>query len=212
MKNEQKEDQRGKAPKLSNAARASGYATAEEIAEMLKLSVQRVRQLRNEGAMITEDTPQGRRYHLVKSLHALCMYLLARQDKDAVKDRAAKADADYKERKAALMDIELKKRKGEVHEARHVMELLNGMIIEMKAAFLAIPARIAMSLLQCRNANETSEIVRNAICEVMEDLASHEYDPEKFRQLVDEDGDINALQDDEEEEEADTPQASDDDE
>ena len=193
-------DQRGKAPKVSEDARAKGYVTAEEIANLLKLSPQRIRQLRNEGAMITEDTPQGKRYHLVKSLLALSKYLLAKQDRSSTKERAAKADADYKERKAALMDIELRKRKGEVHEARHVRELMNGMIIETKAAFLAIPGRIAVSLMHCRNENEMADTVRSALCAVMEDMATREYDPDKFRQMVDEDGDIILDQEDEEEE------------
>lgn len=193
-------EKRGKAPKVSDDARAKGYATAEEIATLLKLSTQRIRQLRNEGAMVTEDTPQGKRYHLVKSLLALSKYLLSKQDRDILKERAAKADAEYKERKAALMDIELKKRRGEVHEAAHVKTLMNGMIIETKAAFLAVPGRIAVSLMQCRNENEMADTVRLALCEVMDEMSQREYNPETFRQMVEEDGDINADDEDETEE------------
>lgn len=198
---EEKQDMRGKAPKVNDDARAKGYATAEEIATLLKLSTQRIRQLRNEGAMVTEDTPQGKRYHLVKSLLALSKYLLSKQDRDILKERAAKADAEYKERKAALMDIELKKRRGEVHEAEHVKILMNAMIIETKAAFLAVPGRIAVSLMHCRNENEMADIVRNALCEVMEEMSHREYDPETFRQMVEEDGDINADEEEDETEE-----------
>lgn len=187
--------------KMERDEMAKGYVRSEKLGQMLGISQRHILRLRADGALVTESTEWGQRYHLVKSLIACVKYYMNKQDTQSEKQRAQAAEADYKEKKAEMIDIELRKRKGEVHEARHIRELINGMIIEMKAAFLAIPARIAMSLLQCRNANETSEIVRNALCEVMEDLASHEYDPEKFRRLVDEDGDINALQDDDDEEE-----------
>ena len=194
---------RTRAPQLSDEARQQGYATAEELADLLGLSVQRIRQLRNEGAMITEQTPQGMRYHKEKSLAAFCKYLLARQDRDTLKDRAAKAEAEYKEKKAALLDIELRKRKGEVHEARHVKELMNGMILETKAAFLAIPARIALKLALCKTENQMAAVVRKALFDVMASMAQHQYDPERYRKLVEEEGDLTAgLDFDTEEEEA----------
>lgn len=195
---------RTRAPQLSDEARQKGYATAEELADLLGLSVQRIRQLRNDGAMITEETPQGMRYHREKSLVALSKYLLAKQDRDTLKDRAAKADADYKEKKAALLDIELRKRKGEVHEARHVEELMNCMILETKAAFLAIPARIALKLALCKGENEMAAVVRKALYDVMASMAQHKYDPERYRQLVEEEGDLTAALnfDTEEEEES----------
>ena len=114
--------------------------------------------------------------------------------------RAQTAEADIKERKAELLRIELRKRKGEVHESRHVQELINGMILDTKATLLAIPSRIAPDLAMCKTENEMSKLVRNALCEAMLDMASHKYDPDKFRAMVEEDGDLIADLTEEEEE------------
>lgn len=180
--------------------RAAGYVRKEWLAEHFKVSQRQIQRWRSDGALVTENTKWGQRYHLLKSLSALCKYHMARQDAQGEKQRAVTADADYKERKAELLKIELRKRKGEVHEARHVMELMNGMILETKAALLAIPSRIAHDLAACHGENEIAACLRVALCDVMADLASSQYDPDKFRQLVEEDGDINAELTEEEEE------------
>ncbi len=175
------------------------YCTAEEIAHLLGLSVLRIRQLRNDGIMVAEKPKGSKRnaYLLIESLVSYCKHLQDRKSAVRAMERIKVAEADMKEKKAALLDIELRKRKGEVHESRHVSQLLNGMIIETKGALLGIPGRIAVEVSACGNPAESAQIIRHAICDVLADMSAHEYDAEKFRQLVAEDGDISA---DEEEE------------
>lgn len=177
---------------MESAEREAGYVRSEYLGKLLGVSQRYVQKLRADGALVTEQTQWGMRYHFVKSLLACVKYYMARQDAAGEKQRAQTAEADYKERKAALLQIELRKRKGEVHEARHVEELITVMILEIKAAFLALPGRIAVDLAACNGEAEIAAKLRVALCEVMEELANHEYDPDKFRQKVEEDGDINA--------------------
>lgn len=177
-----------------------GYVRAEKLGQLIGISQRHVQRLRADGALVTEKTQWGQRYHLVKSLIACVKYLLAKQDEKGEKMRAVTAEADYKERKAELLRIELRKRKGEIHEARHVQELINGMILDTKATMLAIPSRIVADLITCRTESEMEAVLRSAICEAMLEMTTHEYDPDKFRALVEEDGDINADLTEEEEE------------
>ncbi len=179
---------------IMTKAANSNYYTAEQMAKLLGLSVRRVQQLRSEGAMVTE-VPEGEtspRYNVVRSLLAYCKHLQSKADTTNANTRIKAAEADKKEKQAALLDIELRKRNGEVHEARHVATLIDGMIVEAKGAFLGVPGRIAVDLANCDNPAETAQIVRRAICDAMSDLAGRKYDPDRFRRLVEEDGDINA--------------------
>lgn len=169
---------------------ASGYVRAEDLAKILGLTVRRVQQLRADGALVTEKTKYGQRYHLLKSLVALVKHLMSRQDAQSEKQRALSADADYKERKAALMQIELRKRRGEVHEAAHVRQLMNGMILDTKALLTSLPGRIAHDLRMCSSENEIATCLRDSLFSVMDEMRQKQYDPDRFKQLVEEDGDF----------------------
>lgn len=169
-----------------------GYVRAEKLGQILGISQRHVQRLRADGALVTEKTAWGMRYNLVKSLIACVKYYMSRQDAQSEKQRAQTAEADYKENKAELLKIELRKRKGEVHESRHVKELINGMILDAKATMLAIVNRAAHDLLMCQTENEVAAVLRGHICEALQEMTTHQYDPEKFRAMVDDDGDINA--------------------
>lgn len=174
---------------MQAAERRQGLIRAEDLSKILGISVRRVQQLRADGALVTKKSEFGIRYDAMKSFTALAKYLLAKQDTASQKERAVRADADYKEKKAALMEIELRKRRLQVHEARHVRELMTGYALAIKAAFLAIPGRIAIQLYQCRNEAECASIVRTSICEALQELSEFKYDPEKFRKLIELEGD-----------------------
>lgn len=164
------------------------YGTAAELAKMLEITVRRVQQLRAEGVFITEETKHGLKYNITASLAAYCRRLLDKRDEASEKLRAAVADADYKENKSALLDIELRKRRGEIHEAAHVRELMNGMILSTKAALLSLPSKIAHDLKACETTASTAQTLRRAICEVMEEMANAQYNPAEFQRLIEEDG------------------------
>lgn len=188
--------------KMEQEETGKGYVRAEKLGQILGISQRHVQRLRADGALVTEKTAWGMRYHLMKSLVACVKYYMSRQDAQSEKQRAQTAEADYKENRAALLKIELRKRKGEVHEARHVRELINGMILDTKATMLAIVNRAAHDLILCKTENEVATVLRGHICEALQEMTTHEYDPEKFRAMVDDDGDINAdlTKDDDEEE------------
>lgn len=164
------------------------FGTAADLAKMLEITVRRVQQLRAEGVFITEETKDGPRYNITASLAAYCRRLLDKRDEASEKLRAAVADADYKENKSALLDIELRKRRGEIHEAAHVRELMNGMILTTKAAFLSLPSKIAHDLAACDSEAAIAQTLRAALCEVMEDMGRQQYNPAEFQRLIEEEG------------------------
>lgn len=186
--------------RMQEEERASGYVRKEFLADYFKVSQRTIQRWSAEGALVSEKTKWGQRYHAFKSFGALAKHLLKKQDAQSEKMRATTADADYKERKAELLRIELRKRKGEVHEARHVQELINAMIIDTKATLLAIPSRIVSDLIICKTESEMEAVLRGALCDAMLEMTTHKYDADKFRAMVEEDGDIIADLTEEEEE------------
>lgn len=168
--------------------RRAGYVRAERLGELIGLSQSRIRQLRADGALVTAATKWGKRYKFGDSLVALCKYLLAKSESASEKARKLTAEADYKESKARLIALDVRKREGELHEAEHVKELMNGGVLTTRAALLSLPGRCAHDLMRCRNENEVSECLRNAIYDVLRELARTQYDPEAFRALIIRDG------------------------
>lgn len=169
--------------------RRAGFGRAEDIAKLLDLSVRRVQQYRAEGALVTEKTKVGVRYNLIKSFIALAKHLLARQDAKNVKQRIDSATADLRERQAARELIKLKRLRGEVHDAKHVKAIMTRNNADIRAAFIALPGRIAPELAACAGANELAAVLRREIFETLRMLATREYSDEEFRAMVEADGD-----------------------
>ena len=177
-----------------------GYCTAEYLAKQYNISERQVRRLRADGAFVVEPTENGQRYNILKSFLQYGLYLQKKLDSSGEKQRAVTAEADYKERKAELMLLELRKRRGELHESRHVETIITHNILTAKAAFLALPGRIAQELSTCAGANEINAVLRKAIIEILNELAAKKYDPEEFKKLVEEESGYIADEEDEEDE------------
>lgn len=171
------------------------FVTVDVLAKLFDLSSRRIQQLRQDGVLKTTRTKAGMRYDSV-----LCVRDYIRHLRDCLEGKERKAasaelekqrmeaDVRYRRAKAEKEEILLALMRGEVHKAEHVRLLFNGMIMESKAAFMAIPGRCAMD---CSHAspNEAADIIKGAIYEVMAGMASRSYDPERFAALVREDGD-----------------------
>lgn len=164
------------------------YITVETLAGLLKVSPRRVQQLRTEGAVVTEKTPKGPRYHLIKSLLAFIAHQKEKVDMQDLKERSQKADTRYRESKALLYEMECRKRKGELHEAKHVEKLMNDMITGALGAVRAVPGRVAHDVLLCKTESEISACILSGIDFALREYAQKPYDADAFRALVEEEG------------------------
>lgn len=148
--------------------------------------------------MVTEKVGNETKYLLAPSLIQYIKYLQGKQDKAAVDERIKLAEAELKEKKAALAGLELSKRRGDVHEAEHVQIMMNAMVLETRAALVGLPSRIAMKCYG-KSVNEISNVLKQALNQVMIELSQRQYDPAAFEELVTAEGSW-LIQDDEEEE------------
>ena len=165
------------------------HCTAAQLAELLEVSPRWIKHLRAEGAAITETVDGRTKYNLIETLTAYIRFLKRDDETAQSKRRALKAIADYREHKAALLDLELKKRKGQLHEARHIRAIWTQNLTEIRAAFRAIPNRLAPELATCgHDTRAIASALKKEIDGTLHQLANREYDPEEFKRLVEADG------------------------
>lgn len=171
------------------------FVSVDILAKVFDLSSRRIQQLRQDGVLKTTRTKSGMRYDFLPCVRDYIRHLrdfLEGKERKAMSAELEKqkmeADVRYRKAKAEKEEILLALMRGDVHKAEHVRQLFNAMIMESKAAFMAIPGRCAMD---CSHAspNEAADIIKGAIYEVMEGMAAHSYDPDRFAALVREDGD-----------------------
>lgn len=167
----------------------AGYVRTEYLAAYLEVGTRHVATLRAQGALVTEKTKWGQRYNLLKSLRRYIAHLRAQSDSKSLKQRIDAATADLRERQAARELIRLKRLRGEVHDAKHVKAIMTRNNADIRAAFIALPGRIAPELATCAGANELAAVLRREIFETLRMLATREYSDEEFRAMVEAEGD-----------------------
>lgn len=167
--------------------RANKHVTVDVLAKATGLSTRRIQQLKQDGGFVTEETTMGRRYLLLESLIGFIKYLMKNQDSADIAKETKKADLRLKKAKAKVVENELRILEGESHRAEHVRQIFSYMITETKSALKGLPGRCAVSC-SGTTPTEASEILKNEIHSVLDRMCHLDYDPEKFSDMVKEDG------------------------
>lgn len=174
------------------------HCTVGELTTLLGVSRRRVQQLAQEGALIQEETKQGIRYLLIESLIAYANYCKGDQQEKDLDKKKKLAEIRYKEAKAKKEEILLQEISGEMHCSDHVRLLFSDMIGQTRAAFIGLPGRIAMDCVG-KSASEIAQVMSREIYDIMEQMAKGGYKPEKFHELVRDEGRIIQLEGEENE-------------
>lgn len=171
----------------SKAEEKAGYARAETLAEWFGVTVRTIQRYRADGALVTEKTKWGQRYHVLKSCKAFIAYLLKKLDTAEEKQRAIRADADYKERKAEILRLELDRLQGRLLDADDVELVITGIIVSVRGAMMSLPGRLAKDLAPLTGENEVAQKIKREVTALLNELAL-KYDPAEFRRLAEEKG------------------------
>lgn len=164
---------------------------AEVIARLFGKTVRRIQQLSQEGVLPFEETPEGRRYDLLPTITSYIKYLEDRVNKNGksqstIEREEKKLDAEikYKQAKADKMKLELDELKGTLHRAEDIEKLTNEMVFAVRSMLLALPGRVAMDLAAINNPAEVSAYMARHVAVLLDELATHEYSPAAYAQLV----------------------------
>lgn len=166
------------------------YQKADVIARLFGVTTRRVQQLTQDGIIPTEQTPSGRRYDLLPTITRYIKYLKERAENkrpQSMEDKlAAKLDAEikYKDAKAEKAKLELDELKGVLHRASDIEKLTNELVFAVRSMLLALPGRTAMDLAAINTAPEVSQYLERHVAVLLDELATHEYNPDAYKQLV----------------------------
>lgn len=169
---------------------AKNYQKAEVIARLFGKTTRRIQQLTSDGILPTEETPQGRRYDLFPTIMRYIKYLEGRLEKSkpqSLTDKAEKkldAEIKYKQAKADKAKLELDELKGTLHRAEDIEKITNELVFAVRSMLLALPGRVAMDLANINTAPEVSAYMAKHVAVLLDELATHEYNPDAYAQLV----------------------------
>jgi hypothetical protein len=162
---------------------AERLITTETLAKLLVMTSRRVRQLTEEGVLqrardrVTGEELKGR-YLLKESINAYVVFVRDHRYADP-------AETSYQvsrgKRMAALAEIELLKLRrvrAEMQHGRDVEYLMTQQLTAFKSRLMALPSRLAPTIVNRSSVGEVAESIRLSIYEGLQELS--EYDPGKF--------------------------------
>ena len=119
------------------------------------------------------------------------MYMKFRNAPDLKEDdglsdlqRKTKADADWKAARAAIAKLELEELNANVHRSEDVAEAFEDFAMTVRAAFLALPGRLAVDTANAQTAMETSALIQEVVNDTLNTLSGYQYDPEFYKKKV----------------------------
>ncbi len=164
------------------------WRTTEQIAELFNVTPRYIRQLAQDELLLARKTTDGYKFDLEPTVR---MFMKVRNSPDLKEDagltdsqRKVKADADWKAARAAIAKLELAELNGNVHRSEDVEEAFEDYAMTVRAAFLALPGRLAVDTASAQTAMKTSAMIQEAVNDTLNTLSVYRYDPEFYKKKV----------------------------
>ena len=157
------------------------------IARILGITVARVNSLVTDGVLHPEGKP--RKYDIAQTVQAYIAYVASQNsgkgtDEKASNAKKLKAEAELKHAKAQQEKLKLRELEGKMHRSEDVEAATNQLVYTIRSELLALPGRLAVDTAAAKSAPEASNIIEAEVFEILTELASFEYDPEFYIDLV----------------------------
>lgn len=160
---------------------AKTEVNATALAAILGLTARRIQQLAQDGVIATIS--KGK-YYLGDAVQSYVEYRANEKPLSQAENDKLNADVVIKKAKATMMAIEVKELQGKVHRSEDVAALTADLIYTIRGAFLALPGRLAVEVVEAKSAAEAAEIIRAEVYLAMEGIANYKYDPKKYEERV----------------------------
>lgn len=176
---------------------SKNYVKTEVIAQVFQVTTRRVQQLTQDGTISTETTTENgrrvKRYDLLPTIMKYIKYLAdkayGREEKKSAAELAEdklKEDIKYKKNRAEKIGLELKELQGQMHRSEDVEKITTDMVMAVRAQVLALPGMCAVDCADAKTPAEAAGIIKNAVNDILNGLTQYEYDPGKYKKLVQE--------------------------
>lgn len=158
-------------------------------------SIRRVEQLTQDGIIETVATSQGkrsvRRYEFEPTIKRYIKYLSDKaygreQKKGSLgkEEDKLQAEIDYKTAKARMAQLQLEELEGRMHSAEDVEAMTTDLCLAVRSSLLSMPGQLAIDIKEAQSTAEVSDIIKNAVNDILEELSRYEYDPKEYRRRV----------------------------
>jgi phage terminase Nu1 subunit (DNA packaging protein) len=179
------------ATKKEKPPETPGMVETKAVANLFGLTVRRIQQLTQDGIIKTTQTPAGRRYELLGTVRAYVAYLQERAAGRAEKSKATEkeeekldAEIDLKRSKARMAQLELEELEGKMHRSEDVEAMTTDLCLAIRSMLMALPGQLSVDLVGVETAAEISIKIKNAIHDILGELANYQYDPKEYRRRV----------------------------
>lgn len=155
-----------------------------EMAVVLGLTSRRVRQMVDEGIIVTEAE---NKYPLAESVQAYIKFLSNKlpSEEDTKMEKAKRAaEIKLKMAKADRAKMETDELKGNMHRSDDVRMITEDMLYAIRNGLVALPGRLAVDVAACGNAAEAYEVIKKEVHVLMAEIAEYKYDPTRYDEVV----------------------------
>lgn len=158
-------------------------------------SIRRVEQLTQDGIIESVAISQGKRilqrYEYEPTIKRYIKYLSdkaygreQKKNSSGKEDEKLQAEIDYKTARAKMAQLQLEELEGRMHSAEDVEAMTTDLCLAVRSSLLSMPGQLAIDVVEAQNAAEASDIIKNAVNDILEELSRYEYDPKEYRRRV----------------------------
>lgn len=188
--------------KAEKAQVEKGWENTNWFAKFFDLSEERIRQLADMGILRKKKVKGVYYYETIPSIRSYIKYL---QDNAANAKRTSqdkeneKLDADiaFKRAKAKLTELELEQLTLTLLRAKDVQAFVEDLGATIKSALTSLPGKLAMDVHTLSEPAEIAEVITTEINNILDILASYEFNIEFYRKRIKDDDDSNIAIDEE---------------
>ena len=157
-----------------------------ELSRIIGKGTRTIQILAKEGTLTTAKNNNKNQYDLYTVVKEYIDYMAKKSMPKAssLEEEKTIEEIRFKRAKADKMELELKELDGQMHSAEDVELMTTDLVLAVRSALLSLPGRLGVDLAEVDNAAECSEVIKKAICEVLEDLSRYKYDPEEYKKRV----------------------------
>lgn len=180
------------------------YVKTADFCSIMGKSNQWAGQLTSQGTLNKKKTPYGSMYELKPNMQAYCDWLENRKSNnkdEKTEQKKIQAEVKLKTAKAAIASIQAQELLGKMHRAEDVIAVTQDMIYAIRGELSALPGRVAIDVAAVDDPAMVSEIIRKEVYKIMEELAGYQYDVSKYEERVRERMRMEAVLDDDDEDE-----------
>ena len=173
----------------SKSDEIKGYEDTKWFAKFFNRTDERIRQLSDLGILPKKRVKGVNYYPVIVSIQNYIKYLqdIVDNRKKTSEDQEREkleAEINFKRAKARLAELDLKQLEAKLLRAEDVQAFVENLAATIKSSLSALPGRLSMDVYKLDEPAEISEIITDAMNEVLESLSRFEFSLDYYKERI----------------------------